>query len=299
MNSIDAKGYNFLQQNSPGNDGYGQIGLKGETGENGNSVYFTPYRLSSDDPENPADTSICLELIREGKELSNNSEYESKDITYKVNDLILDKLGNVYILNSAGELRKINNIFTQGSIAGTLTCTAHAIFSDPSDEYYYQKQNYNFLGEYNSKTGSPYIYHRDRYQNKLCGSWIHFSISIPENEQLFFNNIYKYVILLPNGQKVEKVSNNSSCTIFLDNRYFYSCRFSDTINTRLKTIANYLSIGENNEYEPEFTYELITNGLPLCKTYVEITNRDTHITYRIYADNIDLNIENITSEVTE
>ena len=46
MNSIDAKGYNFLQQNSPGNDGYGQIGLKGETGEDGNSVYFTPYILS-------------------------------------------------------------------------------------------------------------------------------------------------------------------------------------------------------------------------------------------------------------
>ena len=47
MNSIDAKQYNFLQQNLPGNDGYGQIGVRGNTGIDGNSVYFTPYVMYS------------------------------------------------------------------------------------------------------------------------------------------------------------------------------------------------------------------------------------------------------------
>ena len=193
MNSIDAKGYNFLQQNSPGNDGYGQIGLKGETGENGNSVYFTPYRLSGENN----DYERCLTLINEGKELSNNLEYESKNVIYKTNDIIVDKLGNVYIIiinEGAFDIKFLNNIFTQGNITGSeLICRLNAVFTDSSSEYYYKKRNNNFLGEYNSRTGSPYIYHRDRYQDKLCGGWLYFHV--PTQDQEYLNFIYKYVAI--------------------------------------------------------------------------------------------------------
>lgn len=290
MNSIDAKGYNFLQQNSPGNDGYGQIGLKGETGEDGNSVYFTPYILSLS-----SNVGICDELIREGKELSDNPEYESKSVIYKVNDIIIDKLGDVYILKnwSSDEhdtlfnIVYLNNIFTQGNITGSdLSCILNVVFTDPTSEYYYKKRNDNFLGEYNGRTGSPHIYHRDRYQEKLCGGWI--SFSIPTADQEYRNFIYKYVIMLPNGQRIEKVTNASACDMFLDNRYFYSCRFSQEVNDELKSLANYKSINNTGEYEPEFTYKLLTEGVALCKAYVEITNRDSHLTYRLYANTISL-----------
>ena len=313
MNSIDAKGYKFLQQNKPGNDGYGQIGLKGESGEDGNSVYFTSYALND-----RSNFEICKTLIKEGKELSNNPNYDSKNIVYKINDIILDKIGDVYILKSWTDTNlnnnsedntiehetpfnivKLNNIFAEGSITGSqLNCDLKIVFSDTESEFYYKKHNDNYLGEYNNKTGSPHIYHRDRYQSEICGGWLSFSLPNPEHE--YYNFVYKYVLLLPNGQRIEKVTSTSSCIMFLDNRYFYSCRFNNEDTTIidltnvLKEIVDYHSIQETGEYNPEFTYKLLTNGINLCKAYVEITNRDTHNVYRLYADTIDTtNVENI------
>lgn len=297
MDSIDAKGFKFLQQNNPGNDGYGQIGLKGETGKDGNSVYFTPYILSKSYNE-------CITLIKEGKELSNNPNYDSKRIIYKVNDLIVDKHGDVYILKSWSSIKtdnvteehdepfkieKLNNIFTQGNNINNLNCNLNVVFSDNKSEFYYKRQNDNYLGEYNNISGSPYIYHRDRYQDTICGGWV--SFSIPQKDQEYANYIYKYVLLLPNGQRIEKVTNTSSCIIFLDNRYFYTCRFDamheNNITNFLRSKANYESIYNTKEYTPEFTYNLLTIGIEYCKAYVDVTNRDTHTVYRKYAEKIE------------
>lgn len=295
MNSIDAKGYNFLQQNAPGNDGYGQIGIKGDTGSNGNSIYFTPYVLST-----PEGMRACIDHILEGKELSDNPLYESADVTYKVNDYILDKLGNVYILKTwKGEaddeelpfsIVYLNNIFSKGSVTGsTLQCILNMSPNESSDYYYKKKYNDDFIGPYNTKTGSPYIYHRDRYVSRLCGSWLYFTI--PLSDQEYHDYIYKYVLLFPNGQRLEKVTKTSSCEMFVDNRYFYSCRFSDEVTEELINLAAYHSIEENDEYSFPFTYSLVSNGISMCKAYVEITNKDTHSIYRVYADTIRINDE--------
>ena len=290
---IDAKGYKFLQQNSPGNDGYGQKGIKGDTGDSGNSVYFTPYILSKDSQK-----AICEQLIIEGKELSDNPEYAAKNIEYKVNDLILDKLGDVYMLKTWREedfyegespynIAYLNNIFSVGSITGSsLNCVLNINFSEPEYEYYYKKYNDSFIGPYNNKSSSPYIYHRDRYKSRICGGWL--SFAIPTSIQDYQNYLYKYVLMLPNGQRIEKISNTSSCEMFVDNRYFYSCRFSSEVNNELSELANYHSINNTGEYEPDFTRKLLTEAMPLCTAYVEITNRDSRKIYRIYADSISL-----------
>ncbi len=286
MYSIDAKQYNFLQQNSPGNDGYGQIGSKGDTGINGNSVYFTPYILKADGVLN----DDCRDLIEEGKELSDNDFYDKKDVTYKTNDLIIDKIGNVYTLRfseSTGELENViflSNIFSQGSITGNLLTCNIKCEAAPDSSAYFKYPNSAFLGEYDTKTCSPYIYHRDRYVGRLCGSWVYFSIAIPESD--YGNFIYKYTLLFPNGQRLEKMTENTSCEVFVDNRYVYSCRPSDASISELSLALNYTNVGNNGEYDYEFS-SLISNYIENeCIAYVEITDKESRNVYRIYADSI-------------
>lgn len=291
MNSIDAKGYNFLQQNLPGNDGYGQIGPKGDDGRNGNSVYFTPYIMDSDEID------IVKRHIIEGIELSDNPRYTAKQVEYKVNDLIVDKLGNVYILKTKKsdeatdeefmfDIVFLNNVFSRGSLTGnTLQCVLNYNFTDEESEYYYKKKyNDSFIGPYNTNSGSPYIYHRDRYFSRICGCWLSFAVPMPDTE--YRDYIYKYVFLLPNGQRIEKVTGTSSCEMFIDNRYFYGCKLPEPVTEALRDILAYRSISDNNEHEPEFTYTLFESIAGECKAYVEITNKDTHNVYRIYANGI-------------
>jgi hypothetical protein len=295
MNSIDAKGYSFLQQNAPGNDGYGQIGIKGDSGSDGNSVYFTPYVLSTVEGRRE-----CIARISNGEELSDNPQYSSNMVEYKVNDYILDKLGNVYILKSWGNTSEeheipfnityLNNIFSKGSVTGSsLQCILNISQDETSDYYYKKKYNDEFIGPYNKRTGSPYICHRDRYVSRLCGSWLYFTI--PLSDQEYHDYIYKYVLVFPNGQRLEKMTKASSCEMFVDNRYFYGCRFSEDVSEELQNLAAYHSIEENSEYDFPFTYALVSNGIGMCKAYVEITNKDTHSTYRVYADTIRINDE--------
>lgn len=287
MYSIDAKQYNFLQQNSPGNDGYGQVGSKGDTGINGNSIYFTPYIFKIDGILNDE----CRTLIAEGKELSDNDFYDKKDVTYKTNDLIIDKIGNVYTLHfdeDTGELENaifLSNIFSQGSIIGnSLTCVIRCDESVDSSAYYKRQPNSEYLGEYDTKTCSPYIYHRDRYIKRLCGSWVYFSVVIPESEYGDF--IYKYTLLFPNGQKLERITENTSCELFVDNRYVYSCRPSDASLNELTLATSYVNINNSNEYEYEVS-NLISNYIENeCTAYVEITDKESRSVYRVYANSI-------------
>ena len=298
MNSIDAKQYNFLQQNLPGNDGYGQVGAKGDTGMDGNSIYFTPYILNTEQGMNE-----CRKLILGGKELSDNKFYDGKVITYKTNDLIIDKLGDVYTLrftdnseeteNEIEDIIYLNNIFSESSITGNpLQCTLKCDENIDSSTYFKAQPNEAYLGEYDLKTCSPYIYHRDRYIRRLCGSWIYFSINIPESD--YDNFIYKYNLLFPNGQKLEKISENTACEIFVDNRYVYSCRPSDSSIAELTAALSFNSAEDSNEYEYEFS-NLIANYITdKCVAYAEVSNKETRNVYRIYADAIIRpNIENI------
>lgn len=290
MNSIDAKQYNFLQQNLPGNDGYGQIGVRGNTGIDGNSVYFTPYVMSTEQG-----MSQCRELIMAGKELSDNKFYDNKDVVYNTNDLIIDKLGDVYTLrfvdnpdaetNEIENIIYLTNIFSEGSITGNaLQCTLKCDESADSSSYYRGQPNSACLGEYDPKTCSPYIYHRDRYIGRLCGSWLYFSITIPESD--YGNFIYKYTLLFPNGQRLEKMTENSTCEIFVDNRYVYSCRPSDSSIAELFGTLSYNNVNNNQEYAYEFSNLIADYIVNECMAYVEISDKESRNVYRVYADTI-------------
>lgn len=282
MNSIDAKGKEFLQLNAPGNDGYGQEGSKGDNGINGNSVYFSSYRDASV-PE-------CRALIIEGKELSDNPQYVSSDIEYKTNDFIIDRSGHVYLLKKEGDevsLMKMHNIFSSGSIIQDFTCTLK-VHDTPDSSYFYKKPNESFIGNYNDNTGSPYIYHRDRYKGFYCGSWLVFDVNITEGSDY----LYKYVLMLPNGLKIENMTTTSSYEMFVDNRFLYGCRFNEADNPNdenvptLKTVGNYHNIEVNGEYDYDFTAALAAKIINTCTAYVEVTDKISRKTYRRYAENI-------------
>lgn len=281
MNSIDAKGNEFLQLNAPGNDGYGQEGSKGENGIDGNSVYFSSYEDASV-PE-------CAELILLGKELSNNPQYISNQVEYKTNDMIIDKSGHVYMLNvdtenNAVTFLRMHNIFSYGSAINSVECKLH-ISDIMNSQYFYKVPNESYIGTYNDNTGSPYIYHRDRYKGFYCGSWIVFNVSITDLSDC----LYKYVLMLPNGLKIENTTTTSEYQMFVDNRFLYGCLFEENPTAEedtLKQIGNYHSIEENNEYSYNFARALSQKIIDNCTAYVEVTDLVSRKVYRKYARNI-------------
>lgn len=284
MDSIDAKGNEFLQLNAPGNDGYGQEGSKGENGIDGNSVYFSSFQDAS--------VTECAELIRLGKELSDNPQYISREVTYKTNDIIIDKSGHVYMLkidNDTVTFIRMHNIFSYGSVISNASC-AIRISDVPQTQYYYRVPNENYIGEYNDNSASPYIYHRDRYKGFYCGSWLYFDVNIIESSDY----LYKYVLMLPNGLKIENTTTTSSHSMFVDNRMLYGCLFDTQVDSStLKEIGNYHSIYENNEDGYDFTWALSEKIINECTAYVEVTDKVSSKVYRKYIRNI----ERITNAV--
>ena len=283
MNSIDAKGSEFLQLNAPGNDGYGQEGSKGETGINGNSVYFSSFKDAS--------VPACAELILQGKELSNNPQYVSSTIEYKTNDVVIDKSGHVYMLNIDNDtvtFLSMRNIFSYGSIIDNMDCVLH-ISDTPQTQFFYKVPNENYVGEYNDNSGSPYIYHRDRYKGFYCGSWILFDVNVTELSDC----LYKYVLMLPNGLKIENTTTTSQHTMFVDNRFLYGCVFDESPEetATLKEIGDYHNIEQTNEYGYNFTAALARKIVDTCTAYVEVTDMTSRKVYRKYARRIDIEIE--------
>lgn len=273
MNSIDAKGSEFLQLNAPGNDGYGQEGSKGENGINGNSVYFSSFQDAS--------VAECAQLIMDGKEPSENPQYVSSRINYKTNDVIIDRMGHVYMLKIDDEVHfmRMHNIFSYGSVINNIDCKLH-ISDVPQTQYYYRVPNESYIGEYNDNSGSPYIYHRDRYKGFYCGSWIVFDVNVME----LSDYLYKYVLMLPNGLKIENTTTTSSHAMFVDNRMLYGCVFDDS--SVLKEVGNYHNIDNNDEYSYLFTYAL-SEKIINCTAYVEVTDKISHKVYRKYVRNIE------------
>lgn len=282
MNSIDAKGSEFLQLNAPGNDGYGQEGSKGENGIDGNSVYFSSFQDAS--------TAECAQLIMEGKELSDNPQYVSSHINYKTNDVIIDRMGHVYMLKIDDEVyfMRMHNIFSYGSVINNIDCKLH-ISDVPQTQYYYRVPNESYIGEYNDNSGSPYIYHRDRYKGFYCGSWIVFDVNVME----LSDYLYKYVLMLPNGLKIENTTTTSQHTMFVDNRFLYGCVFDESPEetATLKEIGDYHNIEQTNEYGYNFTAALARKIIDTCTAYVEVTDMTSHKVYRKYARRIDIVIE--------
>lgn len=277
MNSIDAKGNEFLQLNKPGNDGYGQQGLKGDTGKHGNSVYFSAYRNISD----------ITDLISNNKELSDNPNYPQQETQYKSNDCVIDSAGNVTMIKiKSGNLSfiQMENLLSSGSFINYMQCHVK-ISNNPDSRYYYKIDNENYIGSYNDNSASPYIYHRDRYNKNICGFWLNFNIALDiESDYLF-----KYVIVLPNGIKIENIANTTTYEMFFDNRFLYGCFFGNEDNESLKNTGNYHTIENNSEYSYEFTEELASK-MTNCTAYTEIIDKVSGKIYRVYSD-IDIEIE--------
>lgn len=282
MNSLDNNGKEFLQLNSPGNDGYGQRGSRGDKGTEGNSVYFTPYIFETRGEYN----AECVELINNGRELSNNPQYPSSHINYKDNDYIIDKHGYAYMIKAISaelpqdKFMKMQNLFSGGSGIG-LQCRMH-IGETRDSSFYYKVPNESYIGPYNDNTGSPYIYHRDRYNGYFCGSWLRFEVSASAD----VNYAYKYVLRLPNGLKIENMAYTSTYEMFVDNRILYTCFFDSATNEELKTYGNYHNVEETDEYSFEFSRKLAEVMTATCTAYVEVTDKDSGKVYRKYATEI-------------
>lgn len=96
----------------PGFCGYGFVGNGGNKGENGNSLFYTPYEITYNDISN-IDISN-LELVDKIKNNYKINTFKSFDKlydnrSYKTNDLLCDSNGSIYVLNMDGD--NIINLF--------------------------------------------------------------------------------------------------------------------------------------------------------------------------------------------
>ena len=82
------------------------------------------------------------------------------------------------------------------------------------------------------------------------------------------------------------MTENSACEIFVDNRYVYSCRPSDSSITELFDTLSYNNVNNNQEYAYEFSNLIADYIINECVAYVEISDKESRNVYRVYADTI-------------
>lgn len=273
MNPYDLQRYMFLSKNKPGNDGYGQTGSKGKKGQSGNSVFFTPCDLSVEESVN-----ICLERIAAGQELSDNADYKSAAVTYRNNDYILDSRARIYILRMEdGEtsLEFLRDLYESSSPVADATCRTYV--DDSSTGLGFLQKNPAYLGEYSKVSSSPYIYHRDRYSDVIPGVWVEFTLQLTADADTQ-DYTYRYVLMLPDGRRVERYSGVPVCDMFVENRMLYGCDTSLGENA-----IGYRCIGDSSEYDEETAEKFRNEIMQNCTAYAEVMAVNGRI-YRKYID---------------
>lgn len=313
--SYDGKG--ALPKYAPGVPGYGQKGAPGNTGDDGENVYYSSYIIS-----NETDRANAEEKINTGKSLSNNALYnDGKNINYKVGDIVLDAEGIFYkiryddttnLLKFSGEDTQVN-INTNSSLTiddFSVACvTSFKIKKtevDPdlsnetnaSDENIpdyddntlsWKIENPYYLGDYDNNSKSPYTAHKNYYSKYLYGNHIKFTIA---SKDPIDNCVFKYCLAFPSGEMISKMSNNMSETIFVDNRFVYDnigdeafseYQYDIDSNGTLKDVKSIIEeLGEEDRYIAIIASEYIKK---YCKAYAEITT-GSNTTYRIDIDDL-------------
>lgn len=285
----------FISYNNPGITGYSQKGSIGDTGERGSQIYFTPY-VGND--------ASCIEKIKNGKELSNNPNYNSESITYYDNDMVLDINGDLWKIviiysllpEESGKITAVNMI-KQNNILSYFTSTNTASFissfnvNNDTDStlhtiHSYAQPKQNDISVSVTTVNSLYQYYRDILKPYSYGNWYKMTVDFINSAIISDSYSFKFVIVLPNGITVEKVSNSRSNWIFIDNRLLYGIRSAvDSSNyTDLKTAISYQSGINNNEN----TYNTVTKFADMIskygKAYVEIMDKNSGLVYRVYAN---------------
>lgn len=314
--SYDGKG--ALPKYAPGIPGYGQKGAPGNTGDDGENVYYSSYIIS-----NETDRANAEEKINARKTLSNNKLYnDDKNINYKVGDIVLDAEGIFYkikydetakLLKFSGEDTQVN-INTNSSLTiddFSVACiTSFKVKKteidpdlsdrtdaneDPSvpdyddDTLSWKIENPYYVGDYDDNSKSPYITHKNYYSKYLYGNHIKFTIS---SKEYLTDCTFKYCLTFPSGEIISKISNSMSETIFVDNKFVYDnigdeafseYKYDIDSNGMSKDVKSIIKeLGEEDRYIAIIASEYIKK---YCKAYAEITTA-SNTTYRIDIDDL-------------
>ena len=108
MKNLVSDNTNFIYL--PGIPGYGQQGAKGRNGNPGNGVYYASYIVAEN-------LKLAQTQILNNKSLSDNID-ESIDSSYMPNDIIIDRDGNIYQLNSTLQFGLDNSNASLFSLGG-------------------------------------------------------------------------------------------------------------------------------------------------------------------------------------
>lgn len=302
----------------PGIVAYGQQGAPGNTGDSGASVFYSSYDLSYTNDKN----EDVINLIRQGKALSNNSHY-NEDVSYKENDIIIDAVCNFYRITNdlSYESLEGNNItlsdITSNITSFTISCVT-SFFNNTKYPNNIDNDSYD-----SSVTSYKYI-HNDTNTKQIYGNYVKFSLLFKEG---FDTNryTYRFVLVLPNGKLLELDSENNIDTIFVDNKLLFGnfdmLTWNDTANITLNNILNISNdndsmsldldndndttlynlmkrindsslnenIDETNKKVSIITSYLIKNN---CYGYAEMMNKSSGISYRINLSDVFLNNSN-------
>ena len=201
--------------------GYAPQGSVGSSGDDGYSVYYSPFDSSEDSKNN------MILLIKQKKVLSTNPDYDTgKVINYKIGDVIItidsamltisgDSISNCK-LTTIGQLKIIVDDIGEGE----------DIFNKINIEYSITEittkaNDYNYI----QNGASPLYHHRDTNDSSCYGNNIHLTTPSNFNDYLvkMDNHFCKLVLNFASGLRIEKILDQSTYNddIFIDNRYLY------------------------------------------------------------------------------
>ena len=259
-----------------GISGYAPQGTDGSAGQDGYSIYYTPYTWSGD-------SSTILGRIRNNATLSNN-ENVSETINYQTNDMILFSDAVMAMITSVGSsptMHKLGKFISKSKQTSTTpTSSAESTVSFTVTTGASAINDYNLSSLYNSTSNkSPLYHHRSLYERNAYGVTIK-AASTPSTTLSAYSKI---VINFYNGMTLCQPYTSWSDEIFVDNCYFYSYGQAD--NSALWDASIFSKSREFSTSQSTRTKTFMTStSMPICDAYVSTTKSDgngTTISYRI------------------
>lgn len=257
-----------LQTFANGICGYAPQGSTGKTGNDGYSLYYSPFYSDNSGMSN------MIEAIKNNKVFSTNPNYKSTEhVDYKIGDMIITADSQVLIINGSidnvtllniGQIKIISNT---GDGEDIFNCEVKA---NIDNNIHISDNIYNYIGD-NCK--STLYHHRDVKDGHIYGN----SITIQTTGSVSFNNIInkmdgafcKLVINFYSGLRYEKILTQANCSngIFIDNRYFYPYGYAS--NSSIWESAGIIQ-SYSNEQGADLKENLKTeSGKCICDAYLE------------------------------
>lgn len=258
-------GQDIVPEYLPGVPSYGQEGAEGNIGETGPSIHYSSYNIEED-------LETCEKLLNKGKSLSNNlDEVESPE--YMENDYILDSIGTFWRVKSEknGEAFYLENANIANSPGGNafLDFQASCVTSYIRNSRMTNKtDNELYKSDYDDTSSSPKVYHRQIYEKYTYGNWILFKVILNEGFEAS-DFLYKYVLLLPNGEQLSMTSDDPHAIMYVDNNLFYS--FSLDYDYSVSNYINHkplthMEMKKNCVASGDYTYKIVDYEADLTST---------------------------------